>query len=34
MGPTATGGVLLVVATPLGNLGDLGERARKALAEA
>ncbi len=28
------GGVLMMVATPLGNLGDIGERARKALAEA
>ena len=32
--PAPAGGVLLVIATPLGNLGDLGERARKALAEA
>ena len=32
--PAPGGGVLLVVATPLGNLGDIGERARKALAEA
>ena len=32
--PAHGGGVLLVVATPLGNLGDIGERARKALAEA
>jgi len=34
MAAPAAGGRLLVVATPLGNLGDIGERARQALAEA